>query len=410
MNTYISYSFLQNKQLYYLFLIPLFCINPSFALLLAALLLWYSSDKTKLLKPFSIFLAIWISLVNITKIPTSDQINYLNLFTSAGSLPFNEWWLRATNGSFKDPIFYLFTYYSNFLVGGNEKIYLFLLSFINYTVLYSIAIKFSEDIQTPPIYGLTAVLVITFFTQYFTLTLHIIRQIVASTLVITAIVLKAIDNRNRYILLCLGVLVHSSCIFLALLSFIPWFKDRMHPRQIIICMTILGIFVILFGNIGAALTANINIIGISYLFRRMQDDATDMVEGFSPSVLLMVLLPLLIISIKLLVYDLPHHHYITRKNHSPFYCIIYIFIVLSAFILGMSSAPLIQYRYFMMSYVFIPFILPYLLYTKNYFHKVYLITLNIFFIFRFFQLHNSGDFHYDAFADIFTYSLHAYFI
>ena len=402
-----EYSYIRLGICYILcILIPLF-INPTLGLVLGFLVLCYSKQRETLLVYFSFILALWISLINVTKEPVSDQYRYMESFKQAAQIPFEYWWGEVTGGNFKEPIFYIFTYISQIIFLGNEKFYFFFISLVNYIIIYYVSIRFSKAVKVGFIYSLTAIVVITFFTQYFTLTLHIIRQILAATIVFSAIVLRAIDGKKRYFLLICGALIHSSVILLVLLSLIPWFYKKMNLIKLLICGVSLLLFVILFGLIGSYLMSNLGEVGGTYVLSRMKEGAIDTVGQISMIAVLIVLLPMILISIKLLLFDLPRNHYGTMKNNddSPFYPIIYIFLIFSIFILAMSKSPLIQYRFFMMSYVFIPFIMPYLIYKTNILHKVYLISLDLFFIIRFILLHNTGEFQYAPIIEIFALPL-----
>ena len=150
----------------------------------------------------------------------------------------------------------------------------------------------------------------------------------------------------------------------------------------------------------------VSISTLAYLFSRMNDTAADNTVGVTMSIMMLVFVPLSIISIKILYYDLQKGRYLDRnKKSSAFYPIIYIFLFLTSFILSFSSAPLIQYRFFAMAYIFIPFILPYALYVTNKLTPYYLVTISVIFILRFIAAHNLGAFKYAEFSDIMLYSL-----
>lgn len=396
-------SLVDINKIYLILVFPLFIINPTIGLIIATLFLIKSRHKESLLHIFVVLLAIWISLVNLTKEPAGDQLSYLYYFKTAGELEFMSWWKEMTDGSMKEPLFYLYTYFSYYLFFAQEKLFFFVLSFFNYIVLFEVIICLNKHINTSFIYAFAGIIICTFFTQYFALTLHVVRQILGSTIVVAAIILRGIDGKPRYLMLIVGVLIHTSLIFLAGLASISWFYTKLEGWKIIVCIIALTGFVILFGVIGELLLEHSSSSITSYAFSRMKDDASDGSGEVSMGPLFMVLIPMQIISLKLLLYDLPKAHYLYKHNHiliSPFYPIAYIFLLLSFFILGMAKAPLIQYRFFMMVYTFIPFILPYLFYKTNILSKIYLTSISILFFIRFLLLHNNGTFKYAPLSDI----------
>ena len=398
-----NYSKVDINKIYLLLVFPLFIINPTVGLIIATLFLLKSRHKENLLHVFVVLLAIWISLVNLTKEPAGDQLSYLHYFRTAGELKLMSWWKEMTAGSMKEPLFYLYTYFSYYLFFSQEKLFFFSLSFFNYIILFETIIYLNKHIGTGFIFAFSGIIVCTFFTQYFALTLHVVRQILGATIIVSTIILRGIDGKPRYLLLIVGILIHTSLVFLAGLASISWFYKKLDGWRIIVCITALAGFVILFGMIGQLLLQHSSSSITSYAFSRMKDDASDGSGEVSMGPLIMVLIPMQIICLKLLFHDLPKGHYLYRNNNdliSPFYPITYIFLLLSFFILSMSKAPLIQYRFFMMVYTFIPFVLPYLFYKTNILSKFYLIGISILFFIRFLLLHNMGTFKYATLSEI----------
>ncbi len=405
---------LNQYKVYLMLILPVFIINPTIGIIVSALLLLYSNHKDNLLNPFFILLSVWLSLINVTKIPAGDQLGYLQYFNQARDMDMVLWWREVTGGSMKEPLFYLFTYFSQYFFAGQSKIYFFFLSLINYVLLFITTAKLAKAVNAGFIYAFTGIIISAFFTQYFSLTLHVVRQIIACTLVLYGIVLRAIDGRPHYVVILCAVLVHTSVAFLAILGCIPWFYNKLKRWQIMICSTILVLFILLFGTIGKLLLEYSGEGVTSYAFSRMKDDATDGSGEVSLLLLLIILVPMIFISLKLVCFDLPRNRYklvsCNGRETSPFYPIAYIFIILSGFILGMSGAPLIQYRFAMMSYTFIPIIIPYLFYKTNVIKYVYLPLICIFFIVRFFIYHNVGTFKYAPISDLILNTLPHYFI
>ena len=76
-----------------------------------------------------------------------------------------------------------------------------------------------------------------------------------------------------------------------------------------------------------------------------------------------------------------------------------------------TQNPLLQYRYFYYTYAFIPFILPLLFYRGNRnFDHVYCAVVSVFFILRFFLIHNTSGMQFASAPTICLMPFPYYFI
>ena len=226
----------------------LFVVNPFVAMLTSlvfALLAnkdYQQSDRTLLLFIYSV--TIWISLVNITKAISGDQGRYTRLFLSIHEIGFFNMLFESlgyTGGTTsKDPVFSIITWILYWLTGGSVRLYYFILSLGIYLPHFLATHKLFKAMDLPKGALICGVLVLTFFSQYFVMTLQLIRQMLAAGLVIYALVYRIVEGKNNWWLLASAVLIHTSAIYIAILSLIPWFYSWMNFKRV---MTVLAIIV-----------------------------------------------------------------------------------------------------------------------------------------------------------------------
>lgn len=97
----------------------LFIFNPLASLFCGGIWL-VSSKKTDQinLRFWLALLALWISMVNITKVPASDQIMYQHLYAKCGHLNLWDGLFNYTHAKFKEPGYGLYQYICYHIFSG----------------------------------------------------------------------------------------------------------------------------------------------------------------------------------------------------------------------------------------------------------------------------------------------------
>lgn len=400
----------------------LFVVNPFVAMLTSlvfALLAnkdYQQSDRTLLLFIYSV--TIWISLVNITKTISGDQGTYTRLFLSIHEIGFFNMLFESlgyTGGTTsKDPVFSIITWILYWLTGGSVRLYYFILSFGIYLPHFLATHKLFKAMEAPKGAFICGVLVLTFFSQYFVMTLQLIRQMLAAGLVIYALVYRIVEEKNNWWLLASAVLIHTSAIYIAILSLIPWFYSWMNFKRV---MTVLAIIVpvIVFNSFVAnfiGMGSGISALeyGASRFGQTGLADEASKGASMSFGIMIMVFGPLTIISVAILKRykkslsicndqeEKNEEICKTESENSKILPVVYIFFLLMLFVLSFTKSPLVQYRFFYYSYSFIPLLIP-LLFKKEPWESIYWTSASLFFIIRFFVSHNSSGWRY---ADVFS--------
>ena len=406
----------ENSTLLFIGLSTIFLLNPFLSVILCAASILVSKPRgnTMLYFWFAIT-ALWLGLLNITKEPESDQLMYLIYFNRAADLNPLDGILHYAGRSEKEPIYGLLNYLCYWLLNGNARLFFIACSFIEYYILF-ISIY---TILSHSGYGLKSVvfgvIISAFFTQFFVLSIHLLRQVMAFSIVFYAISRKAVDGKNHWLPLICAPLIHSTAALFSILSLLPWIFHRMNLRQWIYFILILMSLISSCIAIGSTLT---NLLGedngSSYIFRRMSDGYDD---GGTMDIVksLIIIIPLWTICVIALTKRLSgskcQNVSHTNGYYSPLYPIIHLFIFLSVMVLSFSSLPLIQYRFAFVNYSFLGFLLPILFNRKNKIQNLYILTTSIIFIIYFLSTYQLSGWTYRIdVAQILLYPAPLYFI
>lgn len=380
----INYIQANSSRYFFILFGFLFLLNPLASIFCGAIWLMLKKNPADSeLRFWFALLALWISLVNITKIPVSDQLMYQRWYENLANLHSIKGIFQYSGSEkvYKEPIYGLFQFICYVVSGGSVKWFYFLTSFIGYFLLLDavkiVLLKAGQG-KLAVIFGAVCCV---FFNQYLYLTLHLMRQVLAFSVVLYAFALRINDGKNHWVPLLCAPMIHTTAALFSLLILIPFIYHRMNVRQ-----TIYFIIPLVFVTVGSIAfgTFVISVIGenggAGYAFKRLGTAVTDGMNS-SPIVVAIMIIPLAIISFINLIR--------LRRGgkstyHSPLYPVIYIFLFLAIFILSMSTRPLIQYRFVFVTYQMMPFIVPLLLTPKNRFRGFYFFTAGIVFIVRFF--------------------------
>jgi hypothetical protein len=379
----------QQKECVLLFL--LFCLSPVSAVLFSFLRLLSanSNDKWRYYTFFTC-LALWLGAINATKTVLSDLGNW-QIFKDVPVQGFYGTIFESWGGTGKEPFFSFVSYVGYYLCFGQLSIFICLLSAAMYLLHFTAAYKLLIKLDAGKGAILCGVLSFAFFTQYFTLTIHLVRQMLAAAIVIYAVTLKTIDGKNRWILLIMAVLTHTSAGLLAILSLIPALSKKMSFSKLTVALACYIPVIIFNTQIGNIIKYS-GFAAIDYGIGRFADMISDTDKNLPANLLLMVLLPLMIISIKKIYFE--------KKEQVQFYLIYYLFLFLAFFVFMFYKNPLLQYRFFYYGYSFIPLLLPMLVSKRNKLSPLYYTGVSLFFIVRFFVLYDDIIWKYAPLTDV----------
>lgn len=208
-----------------------FLLNPFITVVI--LLYRYAIYPNRFNNNFIItILSLFISLVNINKRidEETDLLAYQTLFENAIGLSLNEYLFLIG----KEPVFFTFQYYLAHFVNGNFLLAFFIYVFVIYFfALKSIAIFTGHlSIERQIMFPLGLVL-FSFFPQTFSLAGHLLRQMIASSLMMYCLASHLVLNKKKYILALSACFIHSSLfLFLFFLLLKPYFEKKITFFQI----------------------------------------------------------------------------------------------------------------------------------------------------------------------------------
>ena len=380
-------------------------INPLIAVIVSAINALKSNRHASILI-FAIIVALYASVINITKVPVSDQVNYLEQFNNVDKVGFIQTLMYGGAGSIKEPIYGIYVYVTHYLFLGNAKLFFLLTSFLSLFFHYIAMINIAKKYRYPNYIVITGIVVLTFFTPFYSLTLHVIRQILATGIAFYAISLKMLDEGNyrKYLpWMIIAVLTHSTSILLVLLAFLPYINKEFKFKRLIGFVVVTAIFAFTFPKVSENLLGGSdNSNFMTYAMSRAQtaEGLSDNADGtnMSKSILYIVSIPLILSSL--------YSYCKKRKDVSPIFT--NLSIMMCIFVYSVSYSPLIQYRYFFVLYSFMLFTIPLIFKVSTSTSKSFCFALSIFIIIYFLSTY-SKNYDYAKVPEIITSPFPFYF-
>jgi hypothetical protein len=320
-------------------------------------------------------------------------MRYQKFFVQAGVYPIKNY-LKVFG---KEPVFYLFTYFFYHISNGNFKIYVLFFSFISYLFLFiSIYLFYAKLNQLHNI--IFAVLLIAFFRLQFGLSAHLVRQFLASSLIMFYLINVTIYNRNNWYLLIISIFIHTTALFFVAIVYLPLLKNKIREKTLILFLCLVLIIFSIFSTINQFfLKTTKGIFFINYIFTRTSRELS--IIDFGMNLRTFTFLFLLMSIVLYLIY---FKKMTFPKSVNYFYNI---FLALCIFILVITDQPLLSIRFFYYTYFFLPFILPLVIPRINFMRSLIILFLFINFLIDI----EIGFFKYDDILTLTTNNFFSYF-
>lgn len=376
------YSQVDSRECWGFFVLcgALFLLFPILGIM-AATFFAIKTDNKQLILFLITLLVLYLSALNTTKVPRSDMVNYLDMFNSVPRNGYANTLLYTAHGrEAKDLGYSSLVYVLYYLLSGNQYLFIFIISSITFFFYFIAVYKIGVDNDLPAYLIVSELLVIAFFTQYFSLTFHLVRQELATSLFFYALTFRS-SSIKKYIIWCMiASTMHSAIVAIMLFSLVPFINQEMTMKMAGVLIVIALSFVFIVSNIGIFLLDNYEIGGsVGYNVSRMAEaeGAQDRIKmswilsGYS-------ILLLLLSSIEMIM----------NKGDVVYPLIINLCFIWSVLVLGMSISPLLQYRFYFMEFNFLPFV-TFLLFRRNQqLLKGVCFCMVIFFMVRFYAILN----------------------
>jgi EpsG family len=205
-----------------LFVVSLaFVLQPALTLALAMLLAWLRPQAgPRGLGGVLVLGALYLALINVTKVPDNDLEGYLESFEAARNMDLISFLLIYT----REPLYYVAQYGLANLSFVNGSFYVFLSTLVPYLLFGTGVLRLGIALQLERRALLSLLIFLLFLGPLFSLSAHLLRQFLASSLMMLFLAEQAITGRRRWGLGLLGFMVHYSSLPLLLLSLVRPFR------------------------------------------------------------------------------------------------------------------------------------------------------------------------------------------
>ena len=383
-----------NQILYAIFIVIVFLLSPFLSILLQSIFLIRLQDTKNIYKYFLIIsISIFLGLVNTTISRESDIVEYLIWFNNAKDLSFHDYILTNKEAGFSSVIYLM--YYVFF---GSEDLFIFSITFFIYIFLLTSIIKFYSHYKIDNNLIVIAIFIAAFMPQFFAVSLNIIRQLLASSILFYFLIMYLFYNKIKYHLLLLAILIHSSVlIFLPALLLNKLLSNISLKKMIFLVLPTLIFISMFYVDILLLITRFFNFEYLIYTIAKITSFHSNYLP---PDITIIGIISFLAFIILLRVYTLPSIFSINNVEYKQFslFFIVFLFFFITTFELTEISHRLIFYAYY-----FIPFIIPILIFKNksksNLFYSLgTIIFMSTYFIYK---LENS-IYDYESTEQIFT--------
>lgn len=395
---------IDGRTLFRLTIILLFLCNSFAGWLVLTFVIFKNSDIRKKEKNFWAILSIvFISLYNATKIPENDLEWYSDFYLLAGHYQLKDY-LILLNGA-KEPIYQCFVYFLYLIGGDNIHFFIFAISLTSYYFMLLAVKGFCKLLNLSSFVYVVVISVLCFFPYTYALSVHIIRQFLAAS-VLSYLLMKyySTNNRKYAIISVFTIFIHSSVVFFMPFLFFKKITDRIGKRSILIYIVIAVLFASISSIAAMFLPYLINDSTVLHIANKAINGTT--FETELPLYQFIASIIMILCSI-FCIYITPTKF--LRNMTVPNYIVnISIFIIL--FIIANSKNPEIQLRYNFYLWSFVSLYSAIILKRFRFSNSIYGITVIGLFVFWVFYNNNMSQWTYTCCDKFYYYPFYYYFV
>lgn len=381
--------------------LPIFFLSPVTCIFLLIVLGAFSNKSFIFAKTQILLLPLFLGLLNSTKVLASDLQGYFERFSQAQNATFFEYVTLQFGDWNREPIFKAITYILFHVSDGSWQFYLISISYLAYFPLFFAIYRYAKHFRLNPQYLMFAIILIGFFPFYFSLSAHLLRQIISMGLITYIFVDKLIVGRTNILLLVLAILTHSSVLLFIPFLFFDIFKKKFTVLNFTILVTLSVVFLSLSRIIISGLIDFLFILLPNFLVNPLArfnsgESFVELVGETNMTVLYGISLTFWIFF--LIKYSSP-------RNVPKPYLLLNSFAILNIFILLSSSNNLLQIRYIPYLVIIFPFIIPSLCNQNYIIRMVIFLGASLMMVVYFFYSLVSGVWDYGTISEIFSVNL-----
>jgi hypothetical protein len=381
--------------LFFLILL-VFTISPIFGGFSSMFILYLFKNNYKQ-QLYSLFiLSLLLGTINSLKVPESDLINYIEYFNTVPKLDF----FRYITLLGKEFVFFIFNYLVYYATSGHVGAYMVIFTTISYFILFYSILRMHKALKFSNSTFVLSISVAVLFPNLFSLSAHLMRQFLASSLICLFLVEYFCYNKKRYLIILIAILVHTTSFFF-LVIFLPFFRLKISFLKTVL-LSILGLvmFTLLFRFADFLASIFDQVPVLSYLFKRVSrtDDAwqTDNLG----------IINFILLSFNVLVSYIVSSRRNFKSTVISLQLLFFINLILLLFVIINFNNTEIALRYSFYGYFLVPFtfyLLPYMFSEKltNFIEKVMVLPIIVLFFLFFIYKLNYGTWSYSNLENIF---------
>jgi hypothetical protein len=235
----------------------LFVLQPFLTLLLMVFLgLTKELTSRKFVYLIAFMGSCYLGLINTTKLPDSDLLNYLDWYRVAQNLHLVDY--LTINP--REPLYFISLYGIANLPFSSPQLFIFFSTLVSYFIFLIAIIRTSIHLGLREKLIIGLIILFLFFAPLFSLSAHLMRQFLAGTIIVLFFSEYIISGKRKWLILLSAVLVHYSSIIFIPIVFLK--KIRMFSSSISLVLCISALALMYFISKGTAhLFNNIPVLG-----------------------------------------------------------------------------------------------------------------------------------------------------
>ena len=346
------YNKVDNRELWGFFALCgiLFLLFPILGIIIAALFA-IKAENRQLVLFLIVLLILYLSALNTTKVPASDMRVYLRMYDSVPQNGYHNTLMFLSKGSTtKDVGYASLVYLLYYIFLGNHYLFIFTVSILTLSFFFVAIYKFGVKYEFPSYLIIAELLVIAFFTQYFSLTFHLVRQELATSIFFYALTFRHLSIKRFILWSIVASSIHSSIVAIIIFSIIPFMNQELTMKNMVVLVGGALSFAVLASSFGSFLLDNYELEGsIGYSVSRMAEAGGGEQDAVIISRIIYVFSALMLILSVIEMFK--------NRGQVVYPEVINLCFVWSVLVLGMSVSPLLQKRFYFIEYNFLPFMI-----------------------------------------------------
>lgn len=385
-----------------LLFLMIFIVNSLIGWVMLTIYILSNINDSRKVIIWSVLTIIFISLFNATKVPENDLSWYVDFYLAANKTSFKNYLGMLTGG--KEQLYQILVYGIHLIGGKNYHIYIFIMSMISYSCLLRTLNIMKKQLGLTNMEFFGAVSFLCFFPYTYAISVHIVRQVLASSIIIWLLFEYYCGIKKKWILIFAvsTIFIHTSAIFILPFFFIKQIIKPITKKNFYLYLLIvIVIFSVSFIG-GKLLSVASSGSAVGYIVDKMVNGTT--FETTLP-------LSQLILSVAFVVggYVSIYVHRKTLGNNTSCTLLLHISTILLLFILSNSANPELQLRcnFFFWTYASF-FISIYLASYRVYPFIILLASLSMFVLWNFYN-YGVSQWTYTCSDKYYRYSIFDYF-